>query len=296
MAKTRSRFRIWLKLTPLLLFICLFAWCTSNRHRMQQIEPVKVELTALFMEQGLLANSLNPVLSDVAKKVGESEMNSLLYDAAPKASLPALQWIVQNGAVPKNVLPRGNQTFLQQVALKPELMRMQYFLDFGLNPLERSRDGRTVLHAAAQGELTEPVLTLLLSKGLKVTDVDSGGMQPMHYASAKSVAVLQKAGAEIDAKDSLGRTPMDIAAKEGESDVVTEMLNHSASVFSKDNKGRTPLHYAAIGSKSDGVIEALLAHGAPITARDDDGEVPRDLAKEPDSDPRSPYHQSANKL
>jgi ankyrin repeat protein len=279
MSEPKSRVQIWIKAVPLLILVLLLAWCTTNRQRMQQMSPIKTELQSIFMEAGLVdgVNQQNN-LTDVAKKMGEPALNNLLYEVASSASLDALKWLVVNGADPKNVGTLHDLTLLQKVALRPRLDRLEYFLSFGLNPLERSRDGRTILHLAAQGGLDQNVLTLLLSKGLKVSDGDLAGRTPMHYASVKSVASLLAGGAEIDAKDSLGLTALLQAAKEGRNDVVSELLNNAASVYAVDNKGRTALHYAAVGRNTDNLIDTLLAAGAPVTARDNEGQTPKDLA------------------
>jgi ankyrin repeat protein len=279
MSEPKSRAQIWLRAVPLLILVCLVAWCTTNRQSMQQMNPIKTELQSIFMEAGLVdgVNQQNN-LTDVAKKMGEPALNNLLYEVASSASLDALKWMVANGADPKNVGALHDLTLLQKVALRPRLDRLEFFLGFGLNPLERSRDGRTIMHLAAQGGLDQKVLALLSSKGLKVSDGDVAGRMPIHYASVKSVAALLGGGADIEAKDSLGLTALLHAAKEGRNDVVSELINNAASVYAFDNNGRTALHYAAMARNSDNLIDTLLAAGAPVTARDNEGQTPKDLA------------------
>lgn len=281
MSSELSQLQFWTKRIPVLLVVCAMAYCSSSSYKKMQAAPLRSELYTLFQKNGMLdrANP-NRSLTDVAKRVGEPGMNTLLYDAAPTATLDALKWLVDNGANPKDVSESDNFTLLQQVALRPTIERMQYFLNAGLDPLERSRDGRTVLHVAAQGGLDHEVLALLLSKGLKVTDADLSGRLPLHYAAVNSIGVLLAAGAQIDAKDTRGMTALHVAAKEGRKSIVTELLKHSASVFVVDNQGMTPLHYAAMMSNADEVIDALLAAGAPTGARDNEGRTPKDLALE----------------
>jgi ankyrin repeat protein len=273
--------RLWLKIVPLLLIVSLFGWCSSNGRKAAQLAPVRVELQNFFMEQGLVGgNDKSTSLADMTKTLDGQAMNDLFYEAASSVSLEALKWLVAHGADPKNVGARKNLTLLQVTARLPRLDRLEYMLGFGLDPLERCSDGRGVLHLAAQGGLDAQVLKLLQSKGLNVTDTDHAGRTPMHFASLKSIPVLVAAGAEIDAPDNMGMSALHQAAKEGRNDAVTELLRNSASVFAKDKKGRMPLHYAAMARGGDAVIEALLAAGAPVTARDDEGLTPKDLALE----------------
>ena len=290
-----TRTRLWLKIVPLLILISLFGWCSSNGRKAAQLGPLKTELRSLFMEQGLVdGNNERTSLADVARALGESGMNELLYEAASSGSLDALKWLVANGADPKNVGAQKDLTLLQRTALRPRADRLAFMLGFGLDPLERSRDGRSVMHVAAQGGLDAAALQLLVSKGLTVRDADSAGRLPMHFASLKSIPVLVAGGAEIDATDDSGMTALHQAAKEGRNDAVTELLRNSASVFAKDKKGRTPLHYAAMSQHGDAVIDTLLAAGAPVTARDNDGLTPKDLGL--DSRENARYRSALDKL
>ena len=86
-------------------------------------------------------------------------------------------------------------------------------------------------------------------------------------------------GADVAAKDNMGRTPLHWAALEGKHEQVAELLRVGSSVFVADAKGRTPLHLAAMG-RSETVIDALLAAGAPRAVRDNDNLTPRELALE----------------
>ncbi len=272
------KFRQYLfRLIPVLMLVSLLAWCSSSNQTLQENLPVKTELIDLMQQNGLIDSPMEKEpLAKVAKRAGVPAMNRLLYDAAPTASLDALKWIVQNGADPKNVGALQEQTLLQRVAKLPRAERLEYFLSLGLDPLERTPDGKTLLHIAAAGGVEERALSLLTAKGLKLTDTTRGGQQPIHFVNVKSLPVLVAAGAEVDAKDAELRTPLHWAAADGNNELVTALLRLNASVFSVDNKGRTPLHLAILG-RFDNVKQTLIAAGAPQTVRDQDGNTPADL-------------------
>ena len=63
-------------------------------------------------------------------------------------------------------------------------------------------------------------------------------------------------------------------------DTVSECLNAGADVNARNEYGRTPLHYAARFSENPEVITALLDAGADGTAVNKDGKTPFDLAKD----------------
>lgn len=280
MNEERSGRLYLLRMVPVLMVVCFVAWCTSSNRARQHNLPVLTELRELFMQEGLVDGGGSVDLADVAKKTGEAGMNRLLYEAAARSSLDAIKWLVKNGADPRNVGTIKDLALLQNAAKMPKYERIEYFLGFGLDPLERSRDKVTVLDIAAQGGVDQRTLALLISKGLSVKDVDATGRQAIHFASVKSIPVLVAAGADVNATDSEGRTALHYAARTGQNALVAELLKNAASVFAQDSRGRTPLHLAAIGNNSNAVIDTLLAAGAPKTVRDNDGNTPKDIVNE----------------
>jgi len=82
----------------------------------------------------------------------------------------------------------------------------------------------------------------------------------LHYTGVRAQGygrILVANKAEINAKDNDGRTPLSIAAGNGEKEMVGLLLANKAEVDAKDKKGETPLHYAAaLGGKD--VAELLL--------------------------------------
>jgi ankyrin repeat protein len=63
------------------------------------------------------------------------------------------------------------------------------------------------------------------------------------------------------------------AAVDGNTDIVSLLLEHNADVDSRDSDSATPLHYAPHGGKLD-IGRCLLDHGADINARDQHGLTP----------------------
>jgi len=80
------------------------------------------------------------------------------------------------------------------------------------------------------------------------------------------VSLLLTNGADVNAKDSCGQTPLCYAY---EYEVAQLLLNHGADVNSKDHIGRTPLY-----GVSEGVAQLLLDLGADVNVRDDGGDTP----------------------
>jgi len=97
------------------------------------------------------------------------------------------------------------------------------------------------------------------------------------YGSTEVVRLLLERGANPNAKDKDGETPLHEAAKNGHVDVVKLLLEKGADLNARDYMGRTPLHYAAENGHVD-VVKLLLEHGADFKKKDVGWRTPVDVA------------------
>jgi ankyrin repeat protein len=89
---------------------------------------------------------------------------------------------------------------------------------------------------------------------------------------------LLKEGANPDARDRNGKTPLGFASMRGHDDVVQTLLRYGAKVNLGDRTGTPPLCWA-VAKGHDVVAETLLRYGADKDLKDDDGNTARDWAK-----------------
>lgn len=82
--------------------------------------------------------------------------------------------------------------------------------------------------------------------------------------------LLIQAGAEVDAKTTMGQTPLHFASRHGHYDVTEALLRCGADINAADVDGRTPLHLAAGGytEHAPSVTSLLLRHHANINTKD----------------------------
>jgi ankyrin repeat protein len=106
----------------------------------------------------------------------------------------------------------------------------------------------------------------LLSSGNNVNEVEEAGQRTgLHTAAINGniqiVAILIKAGARVDARDTLGNTPLIYAADHDHLEVAKLFLDVGAQIDAENKNGMTPLMVAAKDGEVE-MVRTLLAHGA----------------------------------
>lgn len=87
---------------------------------------------------------------------------------------------------------------------------------------------------------------------------------------AAEVRRLLAAGADMEARDDIGRTPLILAAWLGDAVTAKALVGAGADVNAKDEHGRTPLILAAWSGSAE-IANLLVGAGADLNARTHDG-------------------------
>jgi len=254
-----------------------------------------VEAAASCLDN-LLGRSAEEGHSTLVKLVLEkgSNVNTRLRDgqtplhlAVLSAHKAAAEQLLNHGADIEAKNDTGNTPLLCAISRNYHGMSgrceevVQLLLDRGAATETRNGEqGWTALSlAAALGHVG--TIQLLLHYDADIEGKGLNDQTPLACASSvdyKVAEVLLTAGANVEARDAIGRTPLHSAVDAWKVNVVELLLDHGANTEAKDEKGQTPLHLAAEAGEAD-VVELLLERGADREAKDLCGETPLDLAE-----------------
>lgn len=101
-------------------------------------------------------------------------------------------------------------------------------------------------------------------------------LDPEHFRA------LIDAGADVNAKDEDGQTPLHYAADRGHSEALKVLINAGADVNAKNENGWTPLHDLCFDDPDLQTLQALIDAGADVNAKSGDGQTPLYYAIEED--------------
>jgi ankyrin repeat protein len=164
------------------------------------------------------------------------------------------------------------------------------------------------LHFAA-GLGAVDVVEVLLRQGARVDARDSSDDTPLHWAvdrllrhetgvedggwprtserALTTTKMLVKHGADVNARDVFGRTPL-FGATSGSVELVQFLLASGADARASSTDRHTPLHEAVMAAGSpdrkSSVVRLLLQHGADVHAKDWQGKTARACADAADDE------------
>jgi hypothetical protein len=140
--------------------------------------------------------------------------------------------------------------------IKQSLALFFFVLIAAVPPLMASEAG-DLMKAAEDGDLRS--VSAIVRSGVDVNMKDQGSTA-LHRAAKRNrqkvVEFLLASGADVNAEDVFGNTPLTIAAMRGYRELVKLLLEHKANPNTRSGQCHTPLE-AAIESH-DGPLEALL--------------------------------------
>ena len=180
----------------------------------------------------------------------------------------------------------GDLAEIHAAAIWGDHTTLRRVLAEGVSPdaIEPRFYGRTPLHFLCDSNIIPSLASglvvcfeLLRDAGANLEAVDADGHTPLHYAadvtSTKIMSLLVEAGVNVNAVDSDGYTALHIAAL-GSADCVEVLLAAGADVNVRTNSGRTPFDYA-IAHDHRHMWPVFLRAGAEIPTNNTDPYIVR---------------------
>ena len=239
---------------------------------------------------------------------------TLLHNACQGGKLTLVRHLAEN--YPLLLMMRNNlgQTPLHTAGWSGSVEVVNYLIIQQCDVLDKSSNGRTILHHACYGgrltlvkhlvEKYPVLLTMRDDKGLTplhsagwsdsvelvdylinqqhcdAFDQESYGRTILHNACNKGKLTLVKHLVEnyptlLPTRDNKGLTPLHTAGGSGSMELVDYLVHqHQCDVFDKDSYGRNILHYACQEGKLTLVKHLVENYPALLTMRDDKGLTP----------------------
>lgn len=140
----------------------------------------------------------------------------------------------------------------------------------------RDAEGMSALHyAATSGEWFGRSTRLLVDAGANLNATDKYGRTPLitsftPHSSKSDILVLIKAGANPNLQDSTGDFALRLAADDGLTDIVEKLLDAGANPNLQRKDGRTALMEAALDGNLE-LAKLLVRRGADLRPKDSQG-------------------------
>jgi len=175
-------------------------------------------------------------------------------------ALPVVELLVSNGADIHARLGEQGPTKLQWACGLGEADIVDFLLSKSDDVSLKDKNGGALLTLAARYGHTD-VVKLLIAKGADVNVTDNRGRTPLAMARqgkhAEVVNILRQHGAKESLHDVMPA---------GDINQIKRLISEGADVNAKDGKGQTPLHVAVLNGRKD-IVELLIANGADINVK-----------------------------
>lgn len=147
-----------------------------------------------------------------------------------------------------------------------------------------SADGTTALHWAVYNN-DAALVEQLLAAGANVNARNDYGASPMSEAAVvgntQVIRVLLKAGADVDSRNADGQTALMIVARSSNVAAAQLLLARGAAVNAREQwRGQTALMWAAAEAQP-AMVKLLVAHGAEVNSRSNQNDWERQVTAEP---------------
>ncbi len=201
------------------------------------------------------------------------------FDAAKTGDLNALQDALANGAELEARNAPYRDTVLNIAITHGNTDLAVWLLEQGADA-NTGGGGRIALHNAIFRD-NLAVTKLLIAHGADVEARDRHGNTPLMSASRTTpieiFTFLLEQGAVVQVQNKKGATPLHYATQTWDEDKAQRLLDRGADPTIADAEGNTPLHIVAKMNLGVRIAELLIQHGADRTQENHEGFTPYEV-------------------
>ena len=255
-----------------------------------------IEIIEALLNAGIdsgLKNDSGRTAQDIAETKGHLDIVELLKNNVPpdQGDLFVEAAMHNDLALVKKYLIKGvsihvrdgeGATAILGASIGGDDEMMRFLIDNGADTGEKIL-GFTPLYLASMVGRIE-VVKVLIENNVNINAFEEeDGLTPLHIAAGfgydEIVKLLVNNQASVDAKSFDGTTPLHLAAytEANSENIVSFLLSNGSDINGMNNDGRAALHFAAQGGDL-GTVQSLVANGANTIAKDNEGEMARDIA------------------
>ncbi len=232
----------------------------------------EIEVPALSDDEALIGAAEREDLPEMRRLIrAGAKVNFLgekgwtpLTKAATWGRPKAVKLLLENGADPN--LVKGYDYTALSLAKTPEIAGMLFAAGADLNA--RRGKAHIVWYAMQQGN--DAVVKWFMDQGVNLGKIDGYDSSPLFLAGSPKIAEwVIEAGVDVHTKNERGETALFevLRYKKNAAEIVRVLLRNGADPNARNSFGQTPLMAAPDG----GSVEVLIAAGADVKAKDDRG-------------------------
>ncbi|MCL1823800.1 MAG: ankyrin repeat domain-containing protein [Oscillospiraceae bacterium] len=257
----------------------------------------KTLLHHVLINYGRLGIWLEALLNrnDIDVNASDTKDYTPLYYACENASPHAVHQLLLMGADVNETCGNSGKPVILSVFKNDKEWVLEIFerlREFGADVNASDDYGFTSIHAAAKTH-NFPLCRLALEYGADPTVADSDGRTPLHFLveydswtgwnasfnpkpksqdSCKIIELLIEGGADTEAYNNAGQTPLMLAFTKSDTELalIKQLISLGAQIDTQDNQGNTCLHYA-VAEGNVNRIRLLLENGVDSSVQNAGG-------------------------
>lgn len=225
-------------------------------------EKNMTEIVAILLEAGAdieLKTESGTTPLDIARRLNHPKTERMLREAKRKRIMQADIYALQDEVID-----------FAHAVVDGDIVAVKLLIGKGadVNKIVSGGGCETLLHIAVDRNHPE-IVAALLKAGADVNAQNNDGETPLHRASLHSPASvlhLIGAGAKVDARDNILDTPLHYAAESNSLETIAALINAGATIDLPGYDGRTPL-FEAVFHENNEALKLLIELGADVNYR-----------------------------